>query len=199
MTEIVERLERQATNVENDGHVSAARAMHEAADLIEQQAASLAAKDKEIERLANRLSFEQRAARISPQVYRERAEQAERALAKQATFRERDKAEIAELRASVDKLTNSTDNGALCLEINDLTARLADALSEVGGLRRALAEAVEVMRPFADLSQQYDDTVNDGWVSWFEFITDHAWPSETECKSARAFIKEHGSDSREGM
>lgn len=41
MTEIVERLERQAVNVENDGHVSAARAMREAATALEEARAEI--------------------------------------------------------------------------------------------------------------------------------------------------------------
>jgi hypothetical protein len=50
MTEIVERLERQAVNVENDGHVSAARAMREAATALTEARA-------EIERLQRALFF----------------------------------------------------------------------------------------------------------------------------------------------
>lgn len=41
MTEIVERLERQAVNVENDGHVSAARAMREAATALTEARAEI--------------------------------------------------------------------------------------------------------------------------------------------------------------
>ena len=41
MTEIVERLERQAVNVENDGHVSAARAMREAATALSEARAEI--------------------------------------------------------------------------------------------------------------------------------------------------------------
>lgn len=43
MTEIVERLERQAVNVENDGHVSAARAMREAATTLTEARAEIEA------------------------------------------------------------------------------------------------------------------------------------------------------------
>lgn len=67
------------------------------------------------------------------------------ALDDEKTFRERDKAEIVTLRETVDKLTHSTDNGAMCLEINDLTAKLASAMSQIGGLRRMLDEAVDVI------------------------------------------------------
>jgi chromosome segregation ATPase len=167
---------------------------------IDRLRASLAAKDEEIERLT-------RARDDLRQLYHgcdHLREQAESALAEQATFRDRDKAEIAELRAAIDKLTNSTDNGALCLEINDLTARLADALSEVGGLRRALAEAVEVMRgilidaPESEPEPHYDD---------FGYFSDD--PSDLYqrgcerthwfiAQNVRAFVAQHGSDSREG-
>ena len=41
MTEIVERLERQAVNVENDGHVSAARAMRDAATALTEARAEI--------------------------------------------------------------------------------------------------------------------------------------------------------------
>jgi len=41
MTEIVERLERQAVNVENDGHVSAARAMRDAANALTEARAEI--------------------------------------------------------------------------------------------------------------------------------------------------------------
>lgn len=41
MTEIVERLERQAINVENDGHVSAARAMRDAATALTEARAEI--------------------------------------------------------------------------------------------------------------------------------------------------------------
>lgn len=57
MTEIVERLERQAVNVENDGHVSAARAMRESATALEEARA-------EIERLRGDLVNERRVVTI---------------------------------------------------------------------------------------------------------------------------------------
>jgi hypothetical protein len=152
-----------------DDHPVSVKLRVEAADLIEQQAASLAAKDKELARYKRLLDLEAE----DHDKANNRAEQAE-----QATFRERDKAEIAELRASVDKLTNSTDNGALCLEINDLTARLADALSEVGGLRRALAR-IAAIEPVSncDAGSMARSRMRD---------------------IARAFVAQHGSDSREG-
>lgn len=67
-----------------------------------------------------------------------RAEAAENLLESEKSFRERDKEEIKQLRVAIETLTNNTDNGALCLEINDLIARLGEAASEIGGLRREL-------------------------------------------------------------
>ena len=52
MTEIVERLERQAVNVENDGHVSAARAMREAATALEEARAEIERQNKRLDLLA---------------------------------------------------------------------------------------------------------------------------------------------------
>lgn len=63
----------------------------------------------------------------------------------------------------------------------------AAAESELSTLR---ARVREVVGPFADLAQRYDDTVSDGWVSWAEFVADHAWPTETNCRAARQLMEE---------
>ncbi len=57
MTEIVERLERQAVNVENDGHVSAARAMREAATALTEARAEIERQADWIRRLQTALMF----------------------------------------------------------------------------------------------------------------------------------------------
>jgi len=147
----------------------------------------------------------------------ERAKLAEGALADQIAFRERDKYEIAQLREAVDKLTSGTDNGALCIEIGNQSAQLAARTSEIGGLRRALAEAqahlamrnsdleeaaralaeaVEVLRPFAEI----------GTGESFAFATRElpdlviarpngsrlAFVGRDDFIAARQFVKEHG-------
>jgi len=52
------------------------------------------------------------------------------------------------------------------------------------------ARVREVVGPFGNLAQRYDDTVSDGWIPWIEFITDHEWPSELDCRAARQLMEE---------
>lgn len=141
---------------------------------------------------AKRMTFDEMAARA--QYEWDRAEKAE---AEAANYSARIEALEAELPRALTE-----QRRRLCAEHDKdreelkRVRQVAKDLIEAGKARaaaaeRALAEAVEVMRPFGDLSQRYDDTVSDGWVSWFEFITDHARPSETECKAARAFVQQH--------
>lgn len=108
--------------------------------LLEQAAASLAAKDKEIERLRS---------------------------SKAGGF--------AFWRATAKRFAD---------------ARRA-ALSRADQAERALAEAIEVMRPFAsdDVSDCKDCVDNDGKSYQSQWLAD-------SLTAARAFIKEHGSDSK---
>lgn len=83
------------------------------------------------------------------------------------------RAEIERMNAQVDEALRS------CLAEREGRLKAETAIST---LRARVREVVE---PFADLAQRYDDTVSDGWVSWAEFVADHAWPTETNCRAAR--------------
>jgi hypothetical protein len=132
-------------------------------------AASLAAKDKEIERLANRLSFEQRAARVS----QARAEQAESALAEAVEERDRLRDDIRQLWGF------GTDELRIC-EHCDAWMTIEEA---------ARVEDVSLCPREAFGSIKFPDE---------KCFKHRAWIVKEERESARAFVAQHGSDSREG-
>lgn len=139
-----------------------------AADLIEQQAASLATKDAEIEKLRE-------AAKGSLVVV-------------QAAIAAREQTERA-YHEEHNALTDVRNMMILCGELGGMQPgetmagylrRLIDALI-VG--RGALAEAVEVLRPVADVTLPWGD-IGAGMIY------------ARDVQTARAFIAEHGSDSK---
>jgi hypothetical protein len=220
MTEIVERLREAHAN--SAQRILGSNIFDEAAATIEAQAASLAAKDKEIEArdafikdlsdaliavrpLGGSELFVQRFGQYyADPVYcktaivkdadarhdamsglvkhRRRAEQAERAL--------------AELTPVRDMLVLCGELGGMAKDEapSDYLRRLID---EAASGQRALAEAVEVLRPFAKYLDKLDcDWAHDsGEVG--QFLVDglrHAIKFG-HLRAARAFVAQHGSDS----
>ena len=110
------------------------------------------------------------------------------------------RAEIERLRAKPPLLDAQSLPGVDAL-VKTLEAQLDEALrsclaeregrlkaeSELSTLR---ARVREVVGPFGNLAQRYNDTVSDGWIPWIEFITNHEWPSELDCRAARQLMEE---------
>lgn len=91
----------------------------------------------------------------------------------------------SKVRDAFDELRSQLHdaNGVAELAIKHRNA----AESELSTLR---ARVREVVWPFGNLAQRYDDTVSDGWIPWIEFITNHEWPSELDCRAARQLMEE---------
>ena len=136
MTEIVERLERQAVNVENDGHVSAARVMREAATALTEARAEIERQADWIRRLQTALMFWMPGVDI-------RLDDATRELA----------ADDAKLLAGHSGPLDCSCWG------DEILARALAAESELSTLR---ARIREVVGPFGDLAQRYDPDEGDG-------------------------------------
>lgn len=131
-----------------------------------------------------------------------------------ATALEEARAEIERLRNEADKycewwrgerdkhiaaeseLSTLRDMLVLCGELGGMgkdetpAAYLRRLIDEVAGVESLRARVREVLGPFANLAQRYDDTVSDGWIPWTEFITDHEWPTEENCRAARQLMEE---------
>lgn len=142
-----------------------------AADLIDQQAASLAAKDKEIERLRE-LTYGP-----TGQTWKSHC------------------TEMCAKEASTQCKLVKTESRAEQAEraLTETQAHLAMRNSDHDEARRALADAVEVMRPFAlremqDIKDEVDNYSARYQSQWFA----------DSLAAARAFVAQHGSDSREG-
>lgn len=135
---------------------------------IEQQAASLTEKDKEIERLREESAHRLKCWKDIMMKWNgttTRAEQAERVFT-----------DICE------ELGCKPDNEV--------------ALEAVAALKRALAEAVEVMRPLASAADDICEQSRDDQHIWEAPCAMNI--TRGHLRAARAFVAQHGSDSREG-
>jgi len=160
-----------------------------AADLIEQQAASLVAKDKEIARLRAIVSDCAKAigngAGVAPSSSIEFIELLPGEIAMHTDKLRRF------LRCARDEGTEALGRAEQAERaLAETRAHLAMRNTDLDESRRALAEAVEVMRRCENaLSRCYNVT---------EWPADGSTDQDKAAESARAFVAQHGSDSREG-
>ncbi|MGB6080291.1 MAG: hypothetical protein WBF99_12605 [Xanthobacteraceae bacterium] len=164
---------------------------HECEVVVEAVRASLAAKDKEIERLQSSLAVKD--VELNGTIYRSK-------LLLDAKIHWMDRAAAAESRAEQAERV-FTD---ICEELGCKPDNEA-ALEAVAALKRALAEAVEVLRPFAAWIDAVDAFPTASFPDHASIEIGHETgdPQPTKItgahlRAARAFVAQHGSDSREG-
>ena len=64
-----------------------------------------------------------------------------------------------------------------------------DLLIEVNRLGAINADMLAALEPFANLIETYESALAaDAVAHWFDFISQVAWPSEAECRKARAAV-----------
>ena len=183
--DLVKRLRQQDIR-QHGGYVVFNGIMAEAASKIEHQAASLAVKDKEISTLKMALDDETNGISAA-------CRDAETLAAKDAEIKRLGKCYDLAMKSRLEWRHRADQAERVFTDICEELGCKPDneaALEAVAALKRALTEAVEVMRRCENaLSRCYNVT---------DWPADGTTDQDKAAEAARAFVAQHGSDSRKG-